>query len=155
MRRLLGVLRTDDETVDYTPQPGLDQVEALAERMGRSGLAVAVEVEGQAGQVSPAVDISAYRIVQEALTNVLKHAEANQATVRIRHGDGGIEIEVTDDGVGQSSGGSSDGAGHGLTGIRERVGLFGGSLDVGPGPAGGWRLVARLPGAAAQNGAGR
>jgi len=141
MRRMLGLLRSDD-SADFTPQPGLAQVGALAERMARSGLDVDVQVEGEPGPVSPGVDISAYRIVQEALTNVLKHAEAGRARVRVTHGDGGIEIEVADDGTG---GREPDGQGHGLTGIRERVGLYGGSLDVGPAPQGGWRLVARLP----------
>ena len=146
MRRMLGLLRSDD-TVDFTPQPGLAQVDALAERMARSGLAVDVTVEGEPGAVSPGVDISAYRIIQEALTNVLKHADATRATVRIAHGDVGVEIVVTDDGTGQPPTHDSRGAGHGhgLAGMRERVGLYGGSLEAGPVPAGGWRLVARLP----------
>jgi len=146
MRRMLGLLRSDD-TVDFTPQPGLGQVDALAERMARSGLAVDVHVDGEPGVVSPGVDISAYRIIQEALTNVLKHAHAARATVRVTHGDAGVEIEVTDDGTGQPGTHASqgDGPGHGLTGIRERVGLYGGSLEAGPGLAGGWRIVARLP----------
>jgi signal transduction histidine kinase len=143
MRRLLGVLRTSDDSVDFTPQPGLAQVGALAERMGRSGLDVEVRVDGEPGVVPPGVDISAYRIVQEALTNVLKHADAIRATVRIDHGDGAIQIEVTDDGTGSSA--ATDGQGHGLTGIRERVALYGGSLEAGPLPTGGWRLLARLP----------
>jgi signal transduction histidine kinase len=146
MRRMLGLLRSDD-TADFTPQPGLAQVDALAERMARSGLEVDVHVEGEPGPVSPGVDISAYRIVQEALTNVLKHADAVRATVRVQHGDGGLEIEVTDDGTAQPTRGTSpgNGQGHGLTGMRERVALYGGSLEAGPAPAGGWRLVARLP----------
>jgi len=143
MRRLLGVLRTSDDSVDFTPQPGLAQVGALGERMSRSGLDVEVQVDGEPGVVPPGVDISAYRIVQEALTNVLKHADAVRATVRINHADGAIEIEVTDDGTGSSA--ATDGQGHGLTGIRERVALYGGTLEAGPSPAGGWRLLARLP----------
>lgn len=145
MRRLLGVLRTADDTVDFTPQPGLAQVDALAERMSRSGLAVEVQVTGEPGVVSPGIDISAFRIIQEALTNVLKHAEADQARVRVTHEDGGIEIEVTNDGAGQPADRSADAPGLGLTGMRERIGLYGGSLEVGPAPDGGWRLVARLP----------
>lgn len=143
MRRLLGVLRTSDDSVEFTPQPGLAQVGALAERMSRSGLDVEVRVDGEPGVVPPGVDISAYRIVQEALTNVLKHADAVRATVRIDHAVGAIEIKVTDDGTGSSA--ASDGQGHGLTGIRERVALYGGSLEAGPLPSGGWRLLARLP----------
>jgi len=142
MRRMLGLLRSDD-SVDFTPQPGLAQVEALAERMAGSGLEVDVTVDGEPGPVSPGVDISAYRIVQEALTNVLKHADAAQATVRVQHRDGDLEIEVTDDGTAQSAHGN--GQGHGLTGMRERVALYGGSLEAGPAAAGGWRVVARLP----------
>lgn len=140
MRRMLGLLRSDD-TVDFTPQPGLAQVGALAERMAGSGLDVDVRVEGAPGPVSPGVDISAYRIVQEALTNVLKHGEAGRATVRVQHRDDGLEIEVTDDGTARPA----QGHGHGLTGMRERVALYGGSLEAGPAPSGGWRLLARLP----------
>lgn len=143
---MLGLLRSDDP-VDFTPQPGLAQIDALAERMGRSGLTVDVQVDGDPEDVSPGVDISAYRIVQEALTNVLKHADASRATVRIAHRDGGVEIAVADDGTGQPAthAGQDAGRGHGLAGMRERVGLYGGSLEAGPAPAGGWRVVARLP----------
>lgn len=146
MRRMLGLLRSDD-TVDFTPQPGLAQVTALAERMAGSGLDVDVRVEGIPGQISPGVDISAYRIVQEALTNVLKHAEAGHASVRVQHRDGGLEIEVTDDGTARPAHGDSrsHGQGQGLTGMRERVALYGGSLEAGPARAGGWRLLVRLP----------
>lgn len=149
MRRMLGLLRSDD-TVDFTPQPGLAQVDALAERMAGSGLVVDVHVEGEPGPVSPGVDISAYRIVQEALTNVLKHADAARATVRVQHGNGGLQIEVTDDGTAGPHAnsreiGQNNGQGHGLTGMHERVALYGGSLEAGPAPEGGWRLLARLP----------
>lgn len=140
------MLRSDD-TVDFTPLPSLAEIGTLAVRMGRSGLAVDVQVDGEPENVSPGVDISAYRIVQEALTNVLKHADATRATVCIAHRDGGVEITVTDDGAGQPAtyDGQGAGRGHGLTGIRERVGLYGGSLEAGPAPDGGWRVVARLP----------
>ena len=143
MRRLLGILRAPDDVVDFTPQPGLDQVEALADRMRRAGLAVAVEVQGESRPLSPGVDISAYRIVQEGLTNVLKHAESTRARVHIAHVDGAVEIEVTDQGCGQPV--PAHGQGHGLTGMRERVALYGGSLEAGPVAGGGWRLLARLP----------
>ena len=152
MRRMLGLLRSDD-TVDFTPQPGIAQVGALAERMVDSGLDVDVRVEGAPGPVSPGVDISAYRIVQEALTNVLKHAEAARATVRVLHRDGGVEIEVTDDGTAGPA--AVNGQGQGLTGMRERVGLYGGSLEAGPAPAGGWRLHAWLPNDSGLTDAGR
>jgi signal transduction histidine kinase len=158
MRRMLDLLRSDD-SADFTPQPGLAQVDALAERMSRSGLEVEVRTEGDAAAVSPGVDISAYRIVQEALTNVLKHADAARAQVRIWHGDGVLEIEVIDDGTAQPAHGNTpgntpgntsgntpgNGQGHGLAGMRERVALYGGSLEAGALPAGGWRLLARLP----------
>lgn len=149
---MLGLLRSDD-TVDFTPQPGIAQVGALAERMVDSGLDVDVRVEGAPGPVSPGVDISAYRIVQEALTNVLKHAEAARATVRVLHRDGGVEIEVTDDGTAGPA--AVNGQGQGLTGMRERVGLYGGSLEAGPAPAGGWRLHAWLPNDSGLTDAGR
>lgn len=145
MRRLLGVLRTDADPVDFTPQPGLAQLEALAERVEAAGLAVDLRIDGDTGRVSPGIDISAYRIVQEALTNVLKHADTDRASVRVREADGVIEIEVTDAGSGSGPAAGNSAPGHGLTGMRERVAVYGGSLDVGPGPGGGWRLVARLP----------
>lgn len=143
MRRLLGVLRTPEDDADVAPQPGLAQLDSLVDRMGRAGLRVDLEVTGEPGPVSPGVDISAYRVVQEALTNVLKHADSHRASVRVRHDGGVIEIEVTDDGVPRSA--APVGQGHGLTGMRERVALYSGSLEAGPGPAGGWRLFARLP----------
>ncbi len=142
MRRLLGVLRTPDDAAETAPRPGLAQVRALAERMAPAGLAVEVIVAGDPGELPPGLDISAYRIVQEALTNVLKHAEATRAAVRIARVDGLLEIEVTDDGTSRSA--ASAGNGHGLAGIRERVALFGGTLEAGPVPDGGWRLLARL-----------
>jgi signal transduction histidine kinase len=144
MRRMLGLLRSDD-SVDFSPQPGLAQVGALAQRMAGSGLQGNVQVEGEPGPVAPGVDISAYRIVQEALTNVLKHADAVRATVRVQHSDGGLEIEVTDDGTARAVATQENGQGHGLSGMRERVALYGGTLEAGPVPAGGWRVVARLP----------
>jgi len=142
MRRLLGVLRTDEDDPDLGPQPGLTQVGALAERLRGAGLAVDVRVEGDPRPLSPGADISAYRIVQEALTNVLKHAGTDRAQVRVVHGAAGVEIAVTDEGAAARE---PSGRGHGLAGIRERVALYGGTLDAGPAPDGGWRLVARLP----------
>lgn len=147
MRGLLGILRAPNDGVDFTPQPGLAQVGVLAERISLTGLKVEVQVEGGPAVVSPGVDISSYRIVQEALTNVLKHAHARHARVRVVHGPAHVEIEVTDDGpavlIGQPA--SAVGQGHGLSGIRERITLYGGSMEAGPGPGGGWRLYARLP----------
>ena len=147
VRRLLGVLRAEGEEVDLTPQPGLAHIPALAERMGPIGLRVDVQSEGEPRPVSPGVDISAYRIVQEALTNVLKHADAQRSRVRIRYLQHTVELEVTDDGRGSRSpsNGRGDGGTHGLAGMRERVALYGGTLEAGPAPEGGWRLRATLP----------
>jgi signal transduction histidine kinase len=141
MRRMLGVLRTADDEDDLAPQPGLANMQVLVERMSRAGLAVELLVEGAADQVPPGVDISAYRIVQEALTNVLKHADARHARVRVAQVASHLEIEVSDDGRGE---GSAEG-GHGLSGMRERVMMYGGSLEAGPAPDGGWRVWATLP----------
>jgi len=143
MRRLLGMLRLPGEAVDLVPQPGLGQLAALADRVSGAGLPVHLTVEGEAGSVSPGVDISAYRIVQEGLTNALRHADAGRADVRIAYRGDTVEIEIADDGRGGPVNGH--GAGHGLTGMRERVALYGGTLDAGPRPAGGWQLRARLP----------
>lgn len=143
MRRLLGVLRAEGEEPDLTPQPGLAQIPALAERMRPIGLRVEVETEGDPRPVSPGVDISGYRVVQEALTNVLKHADGDRSRVRIRYLPHSVELEVTDDG--RTSRSAPVGTGHGLAGMRERVSLYGGTLEAGPGEDGGWRLLARLP----------
>lgn len=143
MRRLLGMLRNPAEAVDLTPQPGLSQLPALAERVTRAGLPVELTIERAPGPVSPGVDISAYRIVQEGLTNALKHAEARQATVGVGFDGDRIEIEIVDDGRGSSP--QANGSGHGLSGMRERVALYGGTLNAGPRPQGGWALRASLP----------
>jgi signal transduction histidine kinase len=141
MRRLLGVLRTDGDDPSLSPQPGLGRVDELVDRVRGAGLAVEVATEGEPAELSPGLDISAYRIVQEALTNVLRHAEARAVRVLISHGPDELVIDVSDDGSAARGGGR----GHGLTGMRERVAVFGGSLDAGPQPNGGWRVVARLP----------
>jgi signal transduction histidine kinase len=145
MRRLLGVLRAEEDEAFLSPQPGLDPVDALAERVARSGVRVDVRVEGEPVPLPPGVDISAYRIVQEALTNVLKHAAASAAEIRIAHADRAVEIEVTDNGSARPPASGAAAGGHGLTGMRERVELYGGSLEAGPRVDGGWRLLARLP----------
>ena len=142
MRRLLGAMQ-DGEEVELAPQPGLDNLDALVERVGRAGLPVRLKIEGEAIPLPRAVDLSAYRIVQEGLTNSLKHAEASRADVTVRYGAQDVELEVRDDGVGTSS---SDGLGHGLVGIRERVKIYGGEMSAAAaGPAGGFVLTARLP----------
>jgi signal transduction histidine kinase len=147
LRRLLGVLREDGEPQgSLAPVPGLAGLDALLAQMNQAGLAVKLRVEGAPPQLPPGIDLSAYRIVQEALTNVLKHAGSARAQVVICHGDREVAIEVTDDGHGPAAGTARRaGTGHGLIGLRERVALFGGDLEVGPRPGGGFRVAARLP----------
>jgi signal transduction histidine kinase len=143
MRRLLGVLRANDEEVALRPQPSLSQVETLASKVREAGLPVEVSIAGLPRELPAGVDLSAYRIVQEALTNALKHAGPARARVLIRYGEGHIEVEVTDDGAGATNG---DGRGrHGLLGMQERVALYGGELETGPRDGGGFAVRARLP----------
>jgi signal transduction histidine kinase len=141
MRRLLGVLRGGQVELSLRPQPGLDQLEPLADQIRASGLAVSVRLDGTPVPLSPGVDVSAYRIVQEALTNVLRHADASHAEVSVRYRNGDVELEVTDDG----RGGEPSPGGHGLIGMTERTALFGGELKAGPRPQGGFAVRARLP----------
>jgi signal transduction histidine kinase len=140
MRRLLGAMH-EGEDVDLAPQPGLDSLYDLVERVSRAGLPVRLQVEGDAVPLSRAVDLSAYRVVQEGLTNALKHAKASRADVTVRYDTEDLELEIRDDGVGASS---NDGLGHGLVGIRERVKIYGGEMSAGPGQEGGFVLKARL-----------
>jgi signal transduction histidine kinase len=148
LRRLLGVLRQEDEPQgDLTPVPGLADLEVLLGEVAKAGLAAKLRVEGTPSPLPAGVDLSAYRIVQEALTNVVKHAGPARAQVTIRYGDQDVTVEVIDDGRGAvisvSDGRGS--TGHGLIGMRERVAAFNGDLEVGPRPDGGFRVAARLP----------
>lgn len=140
MRRLFGVLRSDGEAVALAPQPGLSELDNLLEQVRAAGLPVELDVDGERRELPPGVDLAAFRIVQEGLTNALRHARATHATVSLRFGDV-LEISVVDDGVGPNG---ADG-GHGLVGIRERVTLYGGALEAGARAGGGYRLAARLP----------
>jgi signal transduction histidine kinase len=142
MRRLLGAMRRQDDVLELAPQPGLDGLEALVEAVGRAGLPVRLHVDGEAVPLPRAIDLSAYRIVQEGLTNALKHARADHADVHVSYGRDDLRIEVRDDGVGGSANG---GAGHGLIGVRERVTIYGGEMDAGSPPEGGFVLSVRLP----------
>jgi signal transduction histidine kinase len=142
MRRLLGMLRAVDERAALAPQPGLQRLDDLAAEVAAAGLPVDVRVEGEAVELPPSIDVSAYRIVQEALTNALKHAGPARATVSVRYAPDALELEVVDDGSGMATAG---GSGHGLVGIRERVGVYGGELEAGGYPGGGFRVRARLP----------
>jgi signal transduction histidine kinase len=142
MRRLLGMLRADDEEVALAPQPSLEHLDVLVAHVRDAGLPVEVRVEGRPRELAPGVDLSAYRIVQEALTNALKHAGRARASVLVRYRDESLELEVTDTGAGASNGG---GTGHGLAGMRERVAVFGGELESGPRSDGGYAVRATLP----------
>jgi signal transduction histidine kinase len=149
MRRLLGVLRKDDEASDTrSPQPSIANLESLVQSVREAGLPVDVVIEGEPRPLASGVDLSAYRIVQEALTNTMKHGGPATATVRLTYSKDELELEVTDTGRGAAQGlvvTNGNGKGHGLVGMRERVALFGGKLNVGPQPGGGYAVSARLP----------
>ena len=142
MRILLGVLRERGADEPFAPQPGLAELDALAERVRSAGLPVEVVVEGRPRTLAAGLDLAAYRIVQEALTNVLKHAREAQAGVTVRYTDTALELEVVDNGSGNGAGG---GTGNGLVGMQERVAMYGGQLEMGRRHEGGWVLRARLP----------
>jgi signal transduction histidine kinase len=142
LRRLLGILRDPGEALSLAPQPGLDRLGPLVEQVRDAGLAVDLRVEGERVAIPPGVDLAAYRIVQESLTNALKHAGPARAVVQLRYATRAIGIEVTDDGPGTHNGG---GTGHGLVGMRERAALYGGTLEAGPRPEGGYAVRATLP----------
>jgi signal transduction histidine kinase len=142
MRRMVGVLRRPEEAPALAPQPSLEHVDKLVEQAREAGLPVELRVEGEPLPLPAGVDLTAYRLVQEGLTNALKHARAERAQVLVRYSAGDIEVTVSDDGRGA---GSDDGGGHGLVGMRERVAVYGGALEAGPLPDGGYRLRARLP----------
>jgi signal transduction histidine kinase len=155
MRRLLGVLRGDGAPApSLAPQPGLAQMPSLVEQVGRAGLEVELVVEGAKAALPPGIDLSAYRIVQEALTNALRHGASDQARVLVRYGERDLELQIHN-GVESASGrrqGVSDRqarrsgrSGQGLIGMRERVRVFGGELRAGPGPDGGFTVTARIP----------
>jgi signal transduction histidine kinase len=155
MRRLLSAMRSAGDELELVPSPGLQALEALAAKVRAAGLRVNLLVSGDPVPLPPSVDLSAYRIVQEGLTNALKHAQAQQADVRIRYIGRELQVEVQDDGRGPDAAGMSpasggrqdpgESAGHGLVGIGERVKLFGGRMSAGAGPGGGFRLWVRLP----------
>ena len=142
MRRLLGMLRRDDEEIALAPQPSLRYLDALAAQVREAGLPVDLSVEGEPTELPPGVDLSAYRIVQEALTNALRHAGPATARVVVRYRENDLELEIADTGLGT---GASDGEGHGLAGMRERVSLYGGKIETGPRDGGGFAVRARLP----------
>jgi signal transduction histidine kinase len=140
--RLLGLLRDDGAELGLAPQPRLDDLGELAEQMRTAGLIVALRFEGEPRPLPLGVDLSVYRIAQEALTNTLKHADGAAAELVLRYRERDVELEVTDDGAGTENGHRG---GHGLIGMRERVAVFGGTLEAGRRPEGGFRVLARLP----------
>ncbi len=142
MRRLLSAMRRDGEEAELVPQPGLDGLDALLAEVGRAGLPVELHVDGQPYPLPRGIDLSAYRIVQEGLTNALKHAQASDADVTVRYRPDELEIEVRDNGRGSAT---SDGQGHGLVGVRERVKIYGGEMSAGTAGDGGFVLSTRLP----------
>lgn len=142
MRRMLGMMRRADDESGLAPQPGLARLDELAHSMRAAGLSVELRVEGDPAPLPPGLDLSAFRIVQEALTNALKHAGPARAAVCVRYGPRALEIEVTDDGRGQPNGHEP---GHGLVGMHERVALFGGRLEADRRAEGGYRVHAQLP----------
>ncbi|MDX3230865.1 sensor histidine kinase [Streptomyces sp. ME19-01-6] len=143
LRKLLGMLR--DATVDLAPQPALADLDQLLGRVREAGLPVRVTTSGRGGELSPGLQLAVYRIVQEALTNTLKHAGPGaSAEVTLGYAPHGVDLGITDTGVGAASGGPDDG-GQGLPGMRQRAALYGGTLAAGPLPSGGWRVHVHLP----------
>jgi signal transduction histidine kinase len=142
MRRLLAAMRSDEEEPEFAPQPGLDGLDSLLADVRRAGLPVEIHVEGNPIPLPRGIDLSAYRIVQEGLTNSLKHAQASDADVTVRYRSDEVEIEVRDNGRGS---GAKDGLGHGLIGVRERVKIYGGEMSAGAASGGGFVLTTRLP----------
>ena len=142
MRRMVGVLRHAEEAPALAPQPSLEQIEKLVQHARDRGLPVELQIEGDPVELPTGIDLTAYRLVQEGLTNAIKHAGANRAEVLVRYAAGHVEVTVSDDGSGAGDG---DGGGHGLVGMRERVSVYGGKLEAGSRPEGGFRLRATLP----------
>ena len=142
MRRLLDAMRHEGEPLDLAPQPGLGEIVALLASVRAAGLDTDLHVHGEAVDLPPGLAVSAYRITQEGLTNVIKHAHTHHAEVHLHYSTDGLELEVRDNGDGPAA---TDGLGHGLVGIRERVALYGGSMTAGATETGGFALRARLP----------
>jgi signal transduction histidine kinase len=149
IRRLLGVLREADADEGgapaYAPAPGLADLDRLVHELDRAGVPVEVAYDGARTELPRGVDLTAYRIVQEALTNVLKHAGPASARVVVRYEPGAVALEIVDDGRGVDGRVDAGRRGHGLVGMRERAGVYGGTLDTGPRPGGGYRVAVTLP----------
>jgi signal transduction histidine kinase len=147
MRRMLSLLGPTESSADPAPLPGIANLDGLVDRVRAAGLDVDVTIDGEARTINPAVDLSAYRIIQEALTNSIRHSGAKQAGIRVAYTPAAIDIEVIDAGSGRTVEVPIESAhvGRGLVGMRERVNLFGGEFDAGPQPGGGFRVAARIP----------
>ena len=141
MRRLFGVLRADGESASLAPQPGLAELDRLVAQARTGDVQVSLRVEGEPQPLPPGVDLAAFRIAQEGLTNALRHSGASEIRLHVRHSASAVEVEVVDNGRGLRD---TERRGHGIVGIRERAALYGGSVELGPGPCGGVRLAARL-----------
>jgi signal transduction histidine kinase len=142
MSRLLGLLRDDRRELGLAPQPGMRDLRDLAAQVREAGLQVDLRIEGDPRSLPLGVDLSAYRVVQEALTNALKYARGARAEVRVRYAPDALELEIVDDGAGTANGHVG---GHGLIGMRERVSVFGGEFEAGPRDGGGFSVRASLP----------
>lgn len=142
MRRLLSAMRREGDELELLPHPGLNDLGALVDGVRAAGLDVELEICGEPSSLPAGLDLSAYRVLQEGLTNALKHAHARHAYVKVCYGAGALQLEVRDDGQGPST---HDGLGHGLVGIRERVKIFGGEMSAGASDSGGFVLHVRLP----------
>ena len=142
MRRLVGLLRRQGTVPDFSPQPSMRAVDVLVGTIREAGLPAELAVEGEPRELAPGVDLAAYRVIQEALTNALKYAGPARAWVTVRWREDEIEVEIANDGSSEAAG---DGTGHGLIGLRERVALVGGTIESGPRAGGGFVVTARLP----------
>jgi signal transduction histidine kinase len=149
LHAMLGVLRDGDgdgsgDRAPLSPAPGLGELDALVAQAAGAGLEVEVSLEGEPRRLPPAVDLACYRVVQESLTNVVRHARAGRAGITVTHADGRVTVEVTDDGRAGGNGAGA-GSGQGILGMRERTRALGGSLEAGPRPGGGFRVLASFP----------
>ena len=146
MRRMLGLLRDRPGDQRLAPQPTLADIEQLVQQCVDSGVPTELRIDGERSESAATVELTGYRVVQEALTNVIRHAGSDaKAAVRITYGPGQMRIEVTDDGAGATSASLERATGHGLVGMRERVELYHGTLHAGPRPGGGFRVAATIP----------
>jgi signal transduction histidine kinase len=145
MTRLVGILRDADEEIGLAPQPGLADLPALVEQSRAAGIRIDLRAEGDPRPLAPGVELAVYRVAQEALTNIRKHASSAHATVRIKYAAAEISVEIRNSPADASTTGGPGEGGHGLVGMRERVAIYDGHLDAGPLPDGGFRVSARIP----------